>query len=346
MIVTSLTSPRTLSRILFLAGGTALGLLLLIVLLHSVNLDQLANDFASVDVRYLALAIVPFLLNLLLKVPRWALLYGCDAPGWDTLFGAMNVGYAINALFPARLGELVRAYWIRDRAGVSMVRTLSTIALERVADGLSLLIILVVVAPTVAFPGELVGPTLTIGAVFVAALLGMSVLVYSSGRGNSRLATRLARLEASRFAVAARAFRQIMTGLQALRDRRSVALLALYSAVIWGSNIALAWLIMRAFHLDVSMAGAGLLVAVVNLGMVVPSSPGYVGIYEYLTVLTLGLYGVARTPALAAALAFHVIAFVPVTIIGLVYIARVGMETTLQMVRSSRNSPTEVEPSR
>src|SRR2546423_564181 len=108
------------SRVLLLVAGTALGVVLFVLLLHSVNLDRLGVALQNVDYRYLVIGILPFAVNLLIKVPRWRLLFGKNAPDWDTLFGGMNVGYAVNALLPARLGEIVRSYWVRDRAGVSM----------------------------------------------------------------------------------------------------------------------------------------------------------------------------------------------------------------------------------
>jgi uncharacterized protein (TIRG00374 family) len=330
----------TAGRVLFLLGGTALGVVLLVLLLRSVDLGALGDAFSTVDYTYLALEILPFLINWLLKVPRWSLLFGEDAPGWDTLFGAMNVGYAINALFPARLGEIVRAYWVRDRAGAGMVQALSTIALERVLDGTTLVILLVLMLPTVPFPHELLGPALTLGAVFVIVLIVMAAVANSEG-GDSAVGRLADRLEGGRLLPAGKAIRQVVAGLHALRDRRALALVLLYTAVIWASNAVFFWLMVRAFHLDVPFAAGILLATVLNLGMAVPSSPGYVGVFEYLTVLTLGLYGVGAgsvqhpsAPALAPALALHVFAFGPVTVVGLVYIARAGVSVTVQMVRS------------
>lgn len=324
---------RVVVRVLLLLIGTGIGIALLALLLRSVNATQLEHDFATADYRYLLLAIIPWLAALILKVPRWRLLYGPDAPAWSTLFAAMNVGYAINTLLPARLGEVVRAYWVRDRAGVSMVRSLSTIAVERVTDGVAVVIMLVVTAPTVAFPRALLGPALTLGAIFFAVLIGMAVLAFSSSKTEGRLARFLRALEQGRFAVAVRMLTQVFAGLHALRSRRSVAVLGLYTVLIWTANVALTWVTLRAFHLPVPFAAAILLTSVLNLGMAVPSSPGYVGVYEYLMVLTLSLYGIAHTPALAAAFAYHAIAFVPIAIIGLVYIVRSGVEGTVRLVR-------------
>jgi len=325
---------RHATRIAILVLGTALGIALLWLLLRSVNLGQLRDDLATGDYRYLALLIVPFLANLLLKIPRWSLLFGHDAPSNDTLFGALNVGYAVNALFPARLGEIIRAYWVRDRSGTGMVRTLSTIALERTLDGLTLLLFLLIAVPTVAIPRTLLGPALTIGAVFIAALLAMAVIAYTLSRENHPLAGLLRALEAGRWSFIPNAVGQIVAGLTSLRNRRTLVLVGVYTLVIWLANAAMVWLALRAFHLAIPFTGALLLTAVLNLGMAVPSSPGYVGVFEYLMVLTLGLYGIGHTPALAAALVFHAISFVPVTLIGLFYIARLGLGTTVQLVRA------------
>lgn len=330
-----------LSRILVLIGGTVLGVVLLVVLIRSVSLDQLAAAFSNVDYRYMALAVIPFLINLIVKIPRWALLYGDEAPDWDTLFGAMNVGYAVNALLPARLGELVRAYWVRDRAGISMVRTLSTIALERVSDGLTLIVFLLVLAPTVAMPTWLLRSSLTLGVIFGTVLLGMVVLAYLSAFHEQHVQRLVDLLESSRVPFVGKVLVEITIGLQALRSRSAVVLLVFYTFVIWSSNALLIWLVLRAFHIEVPFAAAFLLTAVLNLGMAVPSSPGYVGVFDFLMVFTLGLYGVPRTQALAADLAIHTIAFVPVTIIGLFYIARRGSQVVLQMLRASVTQPGE-----
>jgi len=128
--------------------------------------------------------------------------------------------------------------------------------------------------------------------------------------------------------------RQVVRGLAALQSPRSLAMIVGYTLIIWICNALFAWLLLAAFHISVSVAAGALVTAVLNLGMAVPSSPGYVGVFEYLFVITVGLYGVARTPALAAALTLHVIAFGPATIVGLIYIAR-ALGSTVQMLRMS-----------
>ncbi len=336
---------KAASRLALLVLGTCLGIVLLVLLFRSVNREQLGNDFSTVDPRFLLLAIIPFAINMFLKVPRWGLLYGRERPAWDTLFGGMNVGYAVNSLLPLRLGEIVRAYWVRDRSGIGMVRTLSTIALERVIDGVTLIVLLALLAPTVAFPRKLLGSAVVVGVAFTLALAAMVALAYGSTRDQHPLSRMISRLEAGKWATGGRILRQTMTGLEALGSGRAFLLLAVYTALIWASNSVLLWLVLRAFHIEVPITAGILMTAVLNLGMAVPSSPGYVGVYDYLFVLMLDLYGIAKTPALAAGLAMHVIAFVPVTIIGIIYIAQAGLQMTLRMVRSSASQPVVRNPS-
>lgn len=327
-------SFRFLSQLTLIVAGMGLGIGLIVLLLRSVDLGQLGNAFARVDYLYLSLALVAFAVNLLVKVPRWALLLGDEAPGFDTLFGAINVGYAVNSLLPARLGDIVRAYWVRDRAGLPMVRTLSTIALERVADGITVLLLFLILAPTVALPSGLRGSALGAGLLFVVVLVAMVLLAYGSTRDN-RFSRFLATVESGRWGIVARVIRQVAGGLRALRSARTVVLLIVYTGVIWGANALLLWLVVRAFHLNAPLAAGVLGNSVVSLGMTVPSTPGYIGVFDYLIVVTLGLYGIHKTPALAAALVFHAIAFVPVTVIGIVYLARAGVRMTAEMLRSS-----------
>lgn len=326
---------RQAPRILLLLGGTILGVALFVLLLRSVDLGKLGTAFSSADYPLLLLAVPPFLVTFFLRIPRWGLLFGDDAPEFDTLFGAMNVGYAINFLLPARLGEIVRAYWIRDRTTIGMVRTLSTIALERVTDGVTLVIILILVAPTVAFPGSLLGPALLVGAAFVTALAVMASLAYGAAREHHPLARALRRLEGGRASLVARVVLQLVEGLRALHSKRALALLVLYTVAIWISNSTLLWLVLRAFHIEAPFTAGLLLTAVLNLGMAVPSTPGYIGVYDFLFVWMLKLYGVARAPALAAALGMHAIAFIPFAVVGIVYLARAGVTMTVRLLQES-----------
>lgn len=307
-----------------LAAGLVLGIGLLILLLRTVRGDLLARAFTDVNFTYLLLAALPFLLTFGVKVTRWGLLFGRDSPGWCTLFGAISVGYGVNTIVPLRLGEVVTAYWIRGRSEIGMARALGTIAVERVTDGVAVLLILVVFAPTVAFPPALVAPTVIVGAVMVAGLAGLTVVAVVSVPRDGVTTAILSRLENTPLRLILPVVGQAVGGARALRDPVALTLYVCYTAVIWISNSVLFWLLVRAFHINVPVSAGFLLTGVLFLGMAVPSSPGYLGVYDYLMVLTLGLYKIGHVPAIAAALASHFINVVPVTVVGLLLLAHHG----------------------
>jgi uncharacterized protein (TIRG00374 family) len=298
----------------------------------------LAHAFSSADYRYLILAAIPFAVILCVKVSRWGLLFGPGAPSWSTLFGAISVGYGVNTIVPFRIGEAVTAYWVRDRAGVSMVRTLGTVAVERITDGVSVLLILVIFAPTVSFPAAWVGPTVLVGAVLVAAL-GLLIVIAAVPRQERAWLQHIARrLHQSPARLLVEPVGHAFAGVRALRNPSALALYVGYTAVIWVGNSILFWLLVRAFHLNVPLSAGFLLTGVLFLGMAVPSSPGYLGVFDYLMVITLSLYHVARGPAVAAALAAHVINFVPVTVVGLLLLAHHGAGRAFGLLVASQRT--------
>lgn len=301
------------------------------LLLRTVSPGLLAHAFAHADYTYLSIAAVPFLLTFGIKVTRWGLLFGRDSPSWHTLFEAISVGYGLNTVLPLRLGEVATAYWVRDRSDVGMARTLGTIAVERITDGVAVLFILVVFAPTVAFPRALIGPTIIVGALMLAGLVALVVvgLVSVGETGWTQRIIRRLRETPARLVVDMLA--QASTGVRSLRDPRALSLYVAYTVVIWASNSVLFWLLVRAFHLDVPLSAGFLLTGVLFLGMAVPSSPGYLGVFDYLMVLTLGLYDVGHVDAVAAALAAHFINFVPVTLVGLALLAWHGRGVALSL---------------
>ncbi len=337
---TNLTGP--LARALALVAGLVLGVGLLVLLLRTVSGDVLASAFAHVDYTYLLIALVPFLLTFGIKVTRWGLLFGQDSPTWWTLFGAISVGYGVNTVLPLRLGEVVTAYWVRDRSRVGMARALGTIAVERITDGVAVLLILVVFAPTVAFPRALVAPTIVVGGLMVAGLAALVVVALMSAPEAGWAQRIIARFRETPLRVVVEMLGQALTGVRALRDPGALSLYLAYTVIIWVSNSVLFWLLVRAFHLDVPLSAGFLLTGVLFLGMAVPSSPGYLGVFDYLMVLTLSLYDVRHGPAVAAALAAHFINFVPVTVVGLLLLARHG--ETLVLSLASRSSRPEERP--
>jgi uncharacterized protein (TIRG00374 family) len=108
----------------------------------------------------------------------------------------------------------------------------------------------------------------------------------------------------------------IVAGLLVLKSPARFIGVVLWSLVLWLKNAAAFAICFRAFGLDVPMEAALLLQAIIGFGVAIPSTPGYVGVFEAATLVTLQLYGVDSSLAVSYALTYHLTTFLPITLIG------------------------------
>jgi uncharacterized protein (TIRG00374 family) len=241
------------------------------------------------------------------------------------LFPVVVIGYMANDVLPARLGELVRAYVLGEQDGVPKMTTIATIVVERLFDGLAMLLFVAVVALLIPLNDQ-VAQIFRVGAVlFVAAL----VVLFAIGSSRER-AVRLVesvehRLPRSIQGKVTDVADRFLQGLDSLQSGR-------LSAAILGLSLA-AWLCEATMYLTIGLGfGLGLgfpafmlTAAVANLGAMVPAAPGYVGTFDAFALASLSLF--KPDPGLAGAyvIALHLALLVPVTLLGFYYLWRANL---------------------
>ncbi len=335
--------------------GRIVGFLLTGVFLWLVarNVDgaELVSAFAKADYRLVAPAALATLTGYLVRTARWQRIVRPVAPlSFGSAFGILMMGFAANNLLPARLGEVVRAYMLRRRTGARKTYGLATIVLERVCDGLVLILFLGIVSISLPLPDWGQEVQVLSSALFLAATVAIVLLLMQEdvivkiaylllGRFPDRLAGPLLR-----------AMEVFISGLHALRSRRSVAYVILMSVVVWLLEAVSYLLLVTAFGVrltpDVPVLAAGFLLVVVNLGIMIPSGPGYVGTFQAAAIGALGVFGVAKEPALALAILSHLMQWLLVTLIGLAFFAKeqVGLFGIERQAESERDDLPTVLP--
>ena len=245
--------------------------------------------------------------------------YAAQAVRWREVAAARHVrrlrfaelvvaGVACNNVLPARLGDLFRARWLARDAGMPGGRALGTVVVDRAFDLAALVAMLLVSLP---FAGDAAWlRRIALGGLVALAALGVSLgfaRVYTRARQRRRLARR-GRLR--------RIARDLLEGLADLPRGRRLAGVAALSAAAWATWALAAWLVARAVGIELGAAEAAFTGAVVNLGVAIPSSPGFIGTYQWLGVSALGLLDVATDEALAFAVLVHAVWYVPTTLAG------------------------------
>jgi hypothetical protein len=327
-----------------------IGILISIVALafafRQVDFQEVWAALAGVNYWLLLLSLVPLILFLVLRALRWRLLfYPQQGLHLLNLLAVINIGYLLSNIFPARLGDVARAYLIGDTEEVSRASALSTIVAERVLDALCAVGGFFLVLPFAPLPDWMIKSGLLVGVVAVLALAVFVVLVRrrewtlrlldrilravhwpdneTMGRYWQGLADRTRLRFFAQMPWADRADLEKMAGslidgFGGITTLRLGPPLLLWSIAIWAVISAYYWIVLLAFDLSASYV-AGLAVASVTaLGMTIPASPGYIGVFEFLGRETMVLFGMAPGQALSYALVAHAIVYIVYCLLGLI----------------------------
>jgi len=293
-----------------------------------LDLSKVGAALGAADYALLPLSVLATFCSYLLRTARWQrILAPTAALPFRALYGPLMIGFMANNVLPARMGELVRAYSLGRATGLSKTLGLSTVMLERVFDGLALVTILVLLA----FFGDLpaVGGTIAYaaGALFLVVAFGAWLII-----SKEVLAMRMLRILTSPLPDALGDFAEtraqaFTSGLRSLREPRTLGSIALLSAAIWSCEALSYYLLMVGFHTAIgpmALPAAFFLTVVINLGIMIPSAPGYVGTFEGAGVTALTPFGVAPEAALALTIVSHAVQWLLVTLIGAALLGRGG----------------------
>lgn len=312
-----LRNPATVWRLL---AGAVVSLAFLWLAFRGVDWSGAWEAVARADGWLLLAGLVSVVAGTVLRAERWRLLFHPHdrVMRLSACFSAMLIGQAVNAVAPLRAGEVVRALLIGEMQGVSKALAIWTAVAEKVLDSAALLIFLAVASLMVPLPPWVRGAgwTLTLGLVGGVALVVVVVRNEATGTAwLARLEGRLPwmhRLHPSRLVAAVAASARLM------RRPRLAAGLLVRSAIIFAALSATNWIVGLGMGLRLPLVAYALLFAVLQISAIVPlpTSPGRLGVFHYLCVVVLALYGIDRDVALAYGLVLHVAVYLPTAVGG------------------------------
>jgi glycosyltransferase 2 family protein len=316
---------RTIRRVLPAVVSIAVSLALLAWALRGVSLTEVIHHVRSARPAPLIAAVVIATLAFPLRLIRWRLLLrnelGHNYPA-AALWHAVALGFMANNLLPLRAGELVRSYTASRLGGIRFSTVLSSVAVERIFDALTIVALL-----TLALFSSGLPPSVTIGGVSIAHLaraggaMGAAALLVALAVVSAPLAAEAAVrkiLPPGRLADRIVSLIEgIRHGLMALRTPSRLAGVVLWSLILWLVNALGFYVGFAAFDIPVSYYGAWLLQGLLILGISIPSTPGFFGPFEAVIVAVLALYGVPNDLAFSYAISFHITSFMPITLLGL-----------------------------
>jgi uncharacterized protein (TIRG00374 family) len=332
---------RRLAAIGVLASGVFLWLAL-----RKLDLGGVAQ--VLVEARpwpWIPLAILSYGVGHLLRGLRCRLLVSREANlPVETATGVVVFGYAVNNVLPARLGELARAALLRDRTGIPFAQTLTVTLLERLLDGWTLLLLFVVASGFLpAVESWMLRISLVATGVLAAFSLAIACFVFFPhflAHASSRIA---AAVRPAWQDGTWRLATYVSNGLAYLRRPADAVRLVALSGLVWIAEGGMFLATLAVFDLPLRPEWALLAMAVTNLGMLVPSAPGFIGPFHYFCMQTLVLLGVAPATAASYALTVHAVFFVPITFWGAGILLWYGVQigSLFALGRESRRVPVQ-----
>jgi uncharacterized protein (TIRG00374 family) len=316
------------------AIGIALSAVLLWWTLRVVSIAVVWRELSHASLTLFLLAALCATLIFPLRARRWQTILEPVAPNqpMSALWRATAVGMMTNNLVPARAGEIARAYALTRQTQVPFATSIASLAVDRLFDMLVLLLLGIAAFIDPAFPrtARIAGQTLgdiAQGSVILVALL--VVALYALAFFPSQI-VRVFEIFARKISPALEARGKTVLigfseGLSVLKQPgRFIAVLA-WTIAHWLLNALGFWLGFKAVGVTLPFSAALFLQTLIAIGVALPSAPGFFGVFEKFATVGLGIYGVAPAQATSWAIGFHILSFIPITVIGMWYFARLGL---------------------
>lgn len=234
-----------------------------------------------------------------------------------TLFPDVCIGYFGNNVFPFRAGEVLRSYVLKKQTGIDISSSLATVIIERIADGLVMILFVFLALPFAPMPDVYRNAVILMTVAFTAATLFFIWMARQPARVEAFYdLVAGAVLPASIRAHTDGLYKRFMRGLLSLSSPTDMTMIFFTSVLIWLLETVKYWFVMHAFEFSVGFVVLMLMNGLVNLATTLPAAPGYIGTFDTPGIKTLQTFGVDPSVAASYTFTLHAALWLPVTLLG------------------------------
>lgn len=320
-------------RTLWLAAAILISAIFLWIALDGLELAEVWADIRAANYWWLLPSVAVYFVAVWARTWRWDyMLRPLKHIPVRRLFPVVVIGYMGNNVYPFRAGEVLRSFVLYKREDVPMSASLATVIVERVFDGLVMLMFVFIALPFTPIPGD--NTTVQATVIFASIAFFIALVVFFALAAMPERFYKLADwglglfgplLSEQRRAAILGILQRFLSGLESLRSFRNVLMIFFTSIVIWLLETVKYWFVMHAFDFEVTFFALMLMNGVVNLATTLPSAPGYVGTFDTPGIEVLKLYNVPANTAAAYTLVLHAALWFPITVLGFYYMVKEGL---------------------
>ena len=308
----------------YVVFGVAVSAVCLLLTLRGLKLGSVWETMRYANYWWLLPGVAVYFVAVWARTWRWHyLLRPVKAIALSSLFPVVVIGYMGNNVYPARAGEVIRAYVLKRKERVDMSPSLATIVVERIFDGVVMLFFVFAALPFTPLPADMRRIVIVSSALFFGLLLAFFALAAAPQRAEALYGWGIRRLVPERWRSKTKdTLDRFMHGLRCLRSGRDVVMIFVTSVAIWLTETVKYWFVMHGFGFAVPFYVLMLMAAVVNLATTIPSAPGYVGTFDKPGIEILKGFAVDGALAAGYTLVLHAALWFPITLLGAYYMWR------------------------
>jgi len=303
--------------------GMLVSLVFLYLAFRKVDYTELWQALKGANYWFIIPNIILGIFSMWMRAFRWKYMVNpIKKVGLGRLFSSVMIGFMANNVLPARLGEFIRAYSLGTKENISKSASFATIVVERIFDGFSILFILWATLLLFPFPdwvkkGSNLFLLMNLGILFF--LIFLEVKTDSTVKFFQyifRFLPHKLRMKAEEILL------KFISGLKVFRDVSSLIWILIWSILIWVVIGISNYFIFLAFGLYPPIQASFILLVIVCLGVMLPSSPGFVGTFQFFSIVALARFVYDKNIAFPFSIVLHACQYFPVTLLGFYYLKK------------------------
>jgi len=314
--------------------GIAIGAFSLLLALRNISWIEVRQAFRQADWGYMGLALLSVTAGVYAKARRWQVLLGENSRRvkFSQLVMTHLAGQSLNLIYPARAGDISRVYMI-GALGISRMFLLGTIVLEKLWDMFSYTLVFLLLLLLIPLPGWVSDSAYSVSAITLLFFLASFITSYQRV-GIVRLVARLIGWlpEKPRELLLVRIHAGLKS-LEVMQSRKDLFWLAFWSTVIWVTAVLNNHLVLLALRIHLPVTASVLILVALQAGISLPTAPGRLGVFQYICVLALGVYGIGQALAFSYSVLLYCVALLTIMFSGLVCVWIFGLAYSEQAPR-------------
>jgi uncharacterized protein (TIRG00374 family) len=304
---------------LFTIAGLIISIVLLYFSMKDIRFQEIVSTIRNADLRFVFMPTVAIFAAASLCSVKWTRIAGGDVRFRDS-FTALIIGLFINNVLPARIGEIARGYVLSKRTGISLTYGITTVIIDRIFDLIGLLLITFIFFPKHSLPPR-ISQAISLLVLVLFILISLMVLL-SRERFAGAIAGRFARIKRPAFARFAKRLIEIQENLKRIGSPFNLLVLVSIAFITWLCMGAALYFVLKTLNININIMYIPFICVLLNMGITIPSSPGYIGLYQFLLTYLLSVFGVPKHEGFAASILFHAAWYIPYNIVGFIFLIK------------------------